>query len=180
VGCGLVGNETGSRKRQTLLLTPRAGPLPKSPSEVGENLRSSLVFRPHAIIATDRSVPSPIFVAALIGVEKILRINFDTSLPEATFVQQALAKLPEQTIAFGRPTGVTVNYAPDRAVRYDLADVLKRSQPTISLPFEMTKVSCNREVAIRTCTPTVLIQAGCFAMPGLVKRTLLLTFGQWL
>ena len=27
---------------------------------------------------------------------------------------------PEQTIAFGRPTGVTVNYAPDRAVRYDL------------------------------------------------------------
>ena len=69
---------------------------------------SSLVFRPHAIIATDRSVPSPIFVAALIGVEKILRIDFDTSLPEATFVQQALAKIPEQTIAFGRPTGVTV------------------------------------------------------------------------
>ena len=29
-------------------------------------------------------------------------------------------KLPEQTIAFGRPIGVTVNYAPDRAVRYDL------------------------------------------------------------
>jgi hypothetical protein len=81
---------------------------------------SSLVFRPHAIIATDRSVPSPIFVAALIGAEKILRIDFDRSLPEATFVQQALAKLPEQTIAFGRPTGVTVNYAPDRAVRYDL------------------------------------------------------------
>ena len=81
---------------------------------------SSLVFRPHAIIATDRSVPSPIFVAALIGVEKILRIDFDTSLPEETFVQQALAKLPEQTIAFGRPIGVTVNYAPDRAVRYDL------------------------------------------------------------
>ena len=79
-----------------------------------------MAFRPHAIIATDRSVPSPIFVAALIGVEKILRIDFDTSLPEETYVQQALAKLPEQTIAFGRPTGVTVNYAPDRAVRYDL------------------------------------------------------------
>jgi hypothetical protein len=25
-----------------------------------------------------------------------------------------------QTIAFGRPIGVTINYAPDRAVRYDL------------------------------------------------------------
>jgi hypothetical protein len=29
-------------------------------------------------------------------------------------------KLPERTIAFERPIGVTVNYAPDRAVRYDL------------------------------------------------------------
>jgi hypothetical protein len=77
-------------------------------------------FRPHAIIATDRSVPSPIFVAALVGVGKILRIDFDTSLPENTFVRQALAMLPEQTIAFGRPTGVTVNYAQDRAIRYDL------------------------------------------------------------
>jgi len=65
-------------------------------------------------------VPSPIFVAALIGVEKILRIDFDTSLPEETFVHQALAQIPEQTIAFGRPIGVTVNYAPDRAIRYDL------------------------------------------------------------
>ena len=74
-------------------------------------------FRPHAIIVTDRPVPSPIFVAALIGVEKILRIDFDTSLPEATFVQQALAKLPEQTIAFGRPTGVTVTMR--RIVRFD-------------------------------------------------------------
>jgi hypothetical protein len=120
LGCGLIGNETGSHKRQTLLLTAGAGPTPKSPSEVGEDMGSSLVFRPHAIIATDRSVPSPIFVAALIGVEKILRIDFDTSLPEESYVQQALAQLPEQTIAFGRPIGVTVNYAPDRAVRYDL------------------------------------------------------------
>jgi hypothetical protein len=79
-----------------------------------------LEFRPHAIIATERSVPSPIFVAALIGVEKILRIDFDTSLPEATYVHQALAQIPEQTIAFGRPTGVIVNYSADRAVRYDL------------------------------------------------------------
>jgi hypothetical protein len=90
---------------------------------------SSLVFRPHAIIATDRSVPSPIFVAALIGVEKILRIDFDTSLPEETYVHQALAELPEQTIAFGRPIGVKVNYAPDRAVRYDL-----KGDPIETLP----------------------------------------------
>ena len=72
------------------------------------------------MVATDRSVPSPIFVAAIVGVEKILRIELDTSLPEETYVHQALAKLPEQTIAFGRPIGVTANFSPDRAVRYDL------------------------------------------------------------
>jgi hypothetical protein len=37
-------------------------------------------FRPHAIILTERSVPSPIFVAALIGVEKLLRIAILTLL----------------------------------------------------------------------------------------------------
>ena len=42
-------------------------------------------------------------------------MELDTALPEQTYVHQALAKLPEQTIAFGRPIGVTVNYAADRA-----------------------------------------------------------------
>ncbi len=69
--------------------------MPKAPSK--REARAQAAFQPHAIIATDRSVPSPIFVAALIGVEKILRIDFDTSLPEETYVHQALAKLPEQT-----------------------------------------------------------------------------------
>jgi hypothetical protein len=59
LGISGPGNETGSQKRQTSLLTAGVGPLPKSPSEVGEDMGSSLVFRPHAIIATDRSVPSP-------------------------------------------------------------------------------------------------------------------------
>jgi hypothetical protein len=34
-------------------------------------------FCPHAIILTQRTVPSPIFVAAIIGVEKLLRIDLD-------------------------------------------------------------------------------------------------------
>ena len=36
-------------------------------------------FRPHAIILTERTVPSPIFVAAIIGVEKLLRIDLDAN-----------------------------------------------------------------------------------------------------
>jgi hypothetical protein len=77
-------------------------------------------FQPHAIIATERRIPQPIFVAAFVGVEKILRIDIDTTRPEKTFVRQALKKVPKHTIAFGKSIGVTVNYSPDRAVRYDL------------------------------------------------------------
>jgi hypothetical protein len=120
-GCGRRQRK-GLQKRHGL--APNRGGaarLPKSPSKCvrrGGGIESG--FRPHAIIATDRSVPSPIFVAALIGVERILRIELDTSLPEETYVHQALERMPEQTIAFGRPVGVTINYAPNRAVRYDL------------------------------------------------------------
>jgi hypothetical protein len=34
-------------------------------------------FLPHAVILTERTVPSPIFVAALVGIEKLLRIDID-------------------------------------------------------------------------------------------------------
>jgi uncharacterized protein (UPF0254 family) len=43
-------------------------------------------FRPHAIILTERTVPSPIFVAALIGVEKLLRIDLDPTQGPVSFV----------------------------------------------------------------------------------------------
>jgi hypothetical protein len=78
------------------------------------------MFQPHAIIVPERRIPNPIFIAALISVDKILRLDFDISLPEQTYFDQALAKLPEQTIAFGKPIGLTINYAADRAVRFDL------------------------------------------------------------
>lgn len=98
---------------------------------------------------TERSIPSPIFAAALVGVERILRIDFDTSLPQDTYVHQALAKLPEQTIAFGRPVGVTINYAPDRAVRYDLkgepvetlTEAVRCGKATLSIPPSRRDVS---------------------------------------
>jgi hypothetical protein len=32
-------------------------------------------FRPHAIVLTERTVPSPIFVAAIIGIDKLLRTS---------------------------------------------------------------------------------------------------------
>ena len=77
-------------------------------------------FQPHAILETERRIPSPVWLAGVLGIETILRIDFDKKLPSATFLRQALKKLPEAVPAFGRVVGVTINYKPDFAVKYDL------------------------------------------------------------
>jgi len=91
-------------------------------------------FRPHAIILTERTVPQPIFVAAVIGVERLLRIDFDPESVPVSYVKQAVSgirqklaefssktgRIPETLPAFGCPIGVIVNYTPNRAVRFDL------------------------------------------------------------
>jgi hypothetical protein len=62
-------------------------------------------FCPHAIILTERTVPSPIFVAALIGVEKLLRIDLNATQGPVSFVRQVLDRLPEGVPAFGKLLG---------------------------------------------------------------------------
>lgn len=76
-------------------------------------------FRPHAIILMESTVPSPIFVAAIIGVEKLLRIDLDATQGSVSFVRQVLNRLPEEVPAFGKPIGFVINYSPDQAVRFD-------------------------------------------------------------
>jgi hypothetical protein len=76
-------------------------------------------FCPHAIILTERTVTSPIFVAVLIGVEKLLRIDLDATQGPVSFVRQVLDRLPERVPAFGKPNGFVINYSPDQAVRFD-------------------------------------------------------------
>jgi hypothetical protein len=63
-------------------------------------------------------VPSPIFVAAIIGVEKLLRIDLDATHGPVSFVRQVL-RLPEGVPAFGKPIGFVINYSPGKAVRFD-------------------------------------------------------------
>jgi hypothetical protein len=76
-------------------------------------------FLPHAIILTERTVPSPIFVAAMVGVEKLLRIDLDATQGPVSFVRQMLDRLPERVPAFGKTVGFVINYSPDQAVRFD-------------------------------------------------------------
>lgn len=86
-------------------------------------------FKPHAIILTERKIPEPIFVAAFIGVDRLLHVDFDLQKGPISYVKQALDVLgkklnawgSDQLPAFGRPTGVVVNYTPVRAVRFDLS-----------------------------------------------------------
>jgi hypothetical protein len=85
-------------------------------------------FTPHALILTERSVPQPTFVAAVIGVERLLRVDLDAAAAPVTFAGQALRAVrrrlaqwgSDQLPAFGRPIGVVVNYGPDRAVAFDM------------------------------------------------------------
>jgi hypothetical protein len=83
-------------------------------------------FKPPAIIVTERTRPQPIFVAALIGVDNLLRLDFETGGNPLRFVKKAQQELEQRlsrwkgTIpAFGRPTGFVLNFSPDRAVRFD-------------------------------------------------------------
>ena len=84
-------------------------------------------FRPHAIIITEREVPQPIFVAGMLGVERLLRLDLDHALDPATYATQAMDGLKQRVArwkgmipAFGRPVGFIVNFTPDRAARFDL------------------------------------------------------------
>jgi hypothetical protein len=63
-------------------------------------------FCPHAIILTERTVPSPIFVAAMIGVDKLLRIDLDATQGPVSFVRQVLDRLPEGVPALANPLGL--------------------------------------------------------------------------
>jgi hypothetical protein len=94
-------------------------------------------FRPHAIILTERRIPTPLFMA-LMGVDRLLRIDFDTNADPVRFLSLALEGFEQKTAqwgrtfpGFGKPTGIVVNYAPDRAMRFDLAgapqDVLDKA-----------------------------------------------------
>ena len=98
-------------------------------------------FRPHAVILTEKDRPEQIFIAAIIGVERLLRVDLDPTEGEVTYIDQALKGIRQKFArwnpkgidvssvglgdlplpTFGRPVGVIVNYTPDRAVRFDLS-----------------------------------------------------------
>lgn len=97
-----------------------------------EDQRYRETFQPHAIIICERSIPEPIWLAAVLGVDRILRIDFAEGSAPISYVRQAVAgveaKLREWKSsvlpAFGRPQAVAINYTSGKAVEFDL-----RGQP---------------------------------------------------
>lgn len=77
------------------------------------------VFQPHAIILTDRIVPSPVFVYATVGGSNLLIINFQEDSSPQTYAEQAREALPQSVPTLGNTTGYVVNYTPDHAVQFD-------------------------------------------------------------
>jgi len=85
-------------------------------------------FRPHAIILTERSRPEPMWLAGILGVERLLRIDLDPAQGPVGYIGQALQGMrqklaswqSDQLPAYGRPVALVVNYTPERAVRFDL------------------------------------------------------------
>ena len=54
-------------------------------------------FRPHAVIITERTIPQPIFVACMIGVDTLLRVDFDPVGDARTYVSQSINGILHQT-----------------------------------------------------------------------------------
>lgn len=85
-------------------------------------------FQPHGYIVTERRVPRPIFIATMVGVDRLLRLDFDHTAPPLRFVsltRRAFAMHMKQFAGnripgFGEPTGFIINYAPNTATRFAL------------------------------------------------------------
>lgn len=91
-------------------------------------------FEPHAILKTDQPRPSPIFVAAILGPDRILRLDFDLNWSPVTWPFQVAGRLPDRVPAFGKMIGFYLNYTPERAVEFDRAGRVLRGYPAALRP----------------------------------------------
>ena len=94
--------------------------------DVAERLyRASFV--PHAVVLTERHVPSQIALCAMTRGERSLYIDLDRSQPRASYARQAFAELNRRTEGgrreipfFGAARGFAINYPRCRTVHFDI------------------------------------------------------------
>ena len=117
-------------------------------------------FSPHAIIYTARTIPSQITFCGLTGgVERWLIIRLDASLPPITFIQQALAALPDKLQPrrdghlyvpfFANALGFIINYSPEYALRCSLSGMPLEVLPRAYKPEEVNPSIGRRAISPR-------------------------------
>ena len=77
-------------------------------------------YVPNVVLETEFTRPSSIWAVAVLGTDRLLRIELDIGLPSATFVRQALKALPKTVPYFGRVIAFRINYKPTFSVKYSL------------------------------------------------------------
>ena len=143
---GYTNTNKGSRRLQSMMagdiaahrdiLSRLAEALEISDESIAEAVRASAAlkeqayranFVPHAIIVTERTIPSQITFCALTRGEAALRFTLDTTRPRTSYCRQAGNEIDRRTDHrrceipfFGRVLGFVVSYDPCRAVRFDL------------------------------------------------------------
>jgi hypothetical protein len=79
-------------------------------------------FKPRGFIITEHTVPTSITMAAFVGADQSLWVDFEPGSNRITYVKQAIKAARQRSPIrfFGNAIGVIINYSPDEAVRFDL------------------------------------------------------------
>ena len=103
-------------------------------------------FRVHGIIETERTIPQPIFIAALTGSVSLKFVELASSTEISSYTQQMIDEIQNRLcdnraiIVFGKPIGFLINLSPDHAIRYDLeGNILEELEATLQLGLAYLK-----------------------------------------
>ena len=89
-------------------------------------------FKPRGFIITEHTVPTSITMAAFVGADQSLWVDFDPGTTAITYLGQTLraAKQRSPIRFYGNAVGVVVNYSPDEALRFDMQGIPLEILPT--------------------------------------------------
>ncbi len=89
-------------------------------------------FKPRGFIITEHTVPTSITMAAFVGADQSLWVDFDPGSTSISYLKQALraAKQRSPIRFYGNAVGVVVNYSPDEALRFDMQGIPVEILPT--------------------------------------------------
>jgi hypothetical protein len=90
-------------------------------------------FKPKGFIITEHTVPTSITMAAFVGADQSLWVDFEPGSTSISFLKQALRAAKQRSLIpfFGNAIGVVINYSPDDALRFDMQGIPVEILPTV-------------------------------------------------